>query len=1179
MASTYLRFFLYTFVFGILFIALPLVYVFAQSACHQIVSPAASPDSNYSVPYNLLSSAKELLLSGTCTSNSIQVTAGLSGVSSIVAKQGYELKNGAWLPITYTGTTYSADANWLQGTGSATLSRTSTELQSDNYVIAYACILSGGQWKCGCADSSCTTSKWQVQSFKSASASAPTVSLTANPASISSGGGSSLTLSPSMITAASPPFTTVASNTIDSALNMVDGCTDVTGACSTGTDQSDTLTIDFDLGASYALTQARLFGDTGGSWQSSTWTLRYKQTAGGSWSTAFSGSNAFGNQWFTNALSVTARFVQLEVKGTAGSGKVQATEFDLSGTSGGSSTLSWSSTNATSCTASGAWSGTKSTSGSQSVSPSSTSTYTLTCTGAGGSASDSATVTVGGGSSALPTVSLTASPTSITAGGSSTLSWSSTNATSCTASGGWSGTKSTNGSQSVSPTSNTTYTLTCTGAGGSASNSATVTVTQPVSDLIGHYKFDGNANDSSGNNAHGTVNGALFTGSIPGTSGRIGQAAFFDKIDDAIVIPHHQRQLLTSGFTISAWVRPNTTGENPYGRIVDKSTATSGGLDGYALYMSNGSKVSMTVDSTTAVISTDGSVPFGQWTHVVATVSNTGATTIYTNGTVNVTGTTGPLSGIVTINPLTIGNRSNATDRTFDGLIDDVRIYNRVLSQSEVQALCDLGNCQVPSPTVSLTASPSSITTGGSSTLSWSVANATSCTASGAWSGTKSTSGSQSVSPSSTSTYTLTCTGAGGSTSKSATVTVSQVSNTSCLPPLGGGTTYYIAPNGSDSNPGTNGSPFKTFPKAVSVLGPGDTLILKDGTYLYHQPSDSLQFVVNLTNVQGTSAQPITIKAQNDKKAIIDGQGRTNSYGFWLQNTKYINIIGIDVRGHGVGIRGREGVRDILLSHMDIHNNWHIVYCVVAPAGFGIITDYDTLNFTLQNSLVHNNGRLPAEVYCTQAQSDAINGWDQNVYSLGRNTKIQNNIFYDNWGGYHIKIMGYSGASVAGPHVIITNNLFINPSGRGSNHNPPTNDLRAGFLAWNNNAAHNTPVPFLQNNIFYNVEGSKDTVAWFSGTGSSLWPENYFYNNLTTAKEFAFPRSWPDPTLTVSDILAKWDLRDNIWNTDPLLTSDLRGITSSSPGIDKGRSQYAPGFDYYCNPRNDGQVDIGPFEL
>jgi len=77
-----------------------------------------------------------------------------------------------------------------------------------------------------------------------------------------------------------------------------------------------------------------------------------------------------------------------------------------------------------------------------------------------------------------------------------------------------------------------------------------------------------------------------------------------------------------------------------------------------------------------------------------------------------------------------------------------------------------------PAPTVSLTASPGTVAAGGSSTLDWTSTNATSCTASGSWSGTKPTSGSQLVGAIVTaSTYTLTCDGAGGQAVASTTVT------------------------------------------------------------------------------------------------------------------------------------------------------------------------------------------------------------------------------------------------------------------------------------------------------------------------------------------------------------------------------------------------------------------------
>lgn len=83
------------------------------------------------------------------------------------------------------------------------------------------------------------------------------------------------------------------------------------------------------------------------------------------------------------------------------------------------------------------------------------------------------------------------------------------------------------------------------------------------------------------------------------------------------------------------------------------------------------------------------------------------------------------------------------------------------------------GNPTSPAPTVSLSASPSTIASGQASTLSWNSANATSCTASGAWSGSKATSGSASTGAlSQTSNYNLTCTNGTDSATASTTVTV-----------------------------------------------------------------------------------------------------------------------------------------------------------------------------------------------------------------------------------------------------------------------------------------------------------------------------------------------------------------------------------------------------------------------
>lgn len=150
---------------------------------------------------------------------------------------------------------------------------------------------------------------------------------------------------------------------------------------------------------------------------------------------------------------------------------------------GGSVELSWSSSNASACTASGGWSGARALTGSASQGPlQASTTFRLTCTGAGGSASDSVQVSVDAPPPPPePSVSLQAAASVVDEGTATQLSWTSADADTCTASGGWSGSRSTSGSVSTGPLDRrTTFTLTCTGAGGSAVSMISVAVNGTV---------------------------------------------------------------------------------------------------------------------------------------------------------------------------------------------------------------------------------------------------------------------------------------------------------------------------------------------------------------------------------------------------------------------------------------------------------------------------------------------------------------------------------------------------------------------------------------------------------------------------------------------------------------------------------------------------------------------------
>jgi hypothetical protein len=85
------------------------------------------------------------------------------------------------------------------------------------------------------------------------------------------------------------------------------------------------------------------------------------------------------------------------------------------------------------------------------------------------------------GAQAAPTVRISTDIKTLPLGQSTTLTWTATNASICTASGGWSGTEPTSGSQSTGAlTASQSYTLTCSGPGGSASDTASVQVTSRV---------------------------------------------------------------------------------------------------------------------------------------------------------------------------------------------------------------------------------------------------------------------------------------------------------------------------------------------------------------------------------------------------------------------------------------------------------------------------------------------------------------------------------------------------------------------------------------------------------------------------------------------------------------------------------------------------------------------------
>ncbi|KKP77881.1 MAG: hypothetical protein UR77_C0011G0003 [Candidatus Nomurabacteria bacterium GW2011_GWC2_35_35] len=405
----------------------------------------------------------------------------------------------------------------------------------------------------------------------------------------------------------------------------------------------------------------------------------------------------------------------------------------------GSSTLTWSSTNATSCTAS---------TGNLTASK----TYTLTCTGPGGnSAPASATVTVG---VSAPTVTISASPTSVAYNGSSTLTWSSTNATSCTASGDWSGAKAISGTQSTGAlTASKTYTLTCTGPGGiSAPASATVIVgAQPpiVSIFASPSSIDYNQNSIiTWESTYATS--CTATGDWSGAK--------------AIGGPHSQS---TGNLTSSKTYVLTCTGAG--GNTSNSTTVTVGApvMFGTLIPESNSCVIASGNNSCNINFSWSITNPEGATTAITANEMTD----------VNLSGSSGNQSLPV---PYLSSPRIFYLYNNAKSLVPTSESPNG--SGVTVTSDCVSGTswngsiCIVFSPTATLTASPRTIVIGSSSVLTWSSTNTTSCTGTGFDTG-GATSDNATVSPLSTTTYSIVCTGPGGQAIDQATVTVTTADN------------------------------------------------------------------------------------------------------------------------------------------------------------------------------------------------------------------------------------------------------------------------------------------------------------------------------------------------------------------------------------------------------------------
>jgi hypothetical protein len=259
--------------------------------------------------------------------------------------------------------------------------------------------------------------------------------------------------------------------------------------------------------------------------------------------------------------------------------------------------------------------------------------------------------------------------------------------------------------------------------------------------LVGYWPFCGNANDASGNNNNGTVNGAALTSD---RFGNTSSAYSFDGVSNYIVVPNNSILNNLNSLTLSYWVNvvnfPSVS--NVISGTITKwyQTGSCGSnTDHFGTWITYDNRIvggTRLYSALGTMPQTNSTVVQGNWYHVVFTHNTAVGGALYVNGVlISTLNTSGSLC--TTTNNLFFGcdNMSGSLWRFLNGKLDDIAIYSRALSASEVQQLYTLGNV----------------------TYSWS---------------TGATTPSINVTPAQTSTYTCTATNSSGSTTSSVSVTV-----------------------------------------------------------------------------------------------------------------------------------------------------------------------------------------------------------------------------------------------------------------------------------------------------------------------------------------------------------------------------------------------------------------------
>jgi hypothetical protein len=218
-----------------------------------------------------------------------------------------------------------------------------------------------------------------------------------------------------------------------------------------------------------------------------------------------------------------------------------------------------------------------------------------------------------------------------------------------------------------------------------------ITAAGPDPNLMGYWKFEGDTLDSSGHDRTGTL-----VGNATFAAGLDGQALTLDGSGDYMRVDSYLGILGGNPFSITAWVSTTNTGDRT---MVCWGSSTNGQRVDFRLYQGR-----LRIEHGNGNLQGNTNLANGEWHHVALVVGPNASiqqpdTVLYLDGK-NDSQTTADADkfNLTASVPVTIGQRRTNNDRAFLGLLDEVRIYDRMLTAEEIKAQAAHPKAYQPSP-------------------------------------------------------------------------------------------------------------------------------------------------------------------------------------------------------------------------------------------------------------------------------------------------------------------------------------------------------------------------------------------------------------------------------------------------------------------------------------------------